>query len=282
MQKNWLSLFTLVLSLLFLNNAMASSFKVGETVFVAYPEGNIKDDAFIIGKVKQVIPNGDYKISVLDYVEGHDYGVSCVPMVKNETSPDSKDEFSEVWELWTDTTKLEKEKLDYVVANQDVVELGYGKTSFIERNNLYIVFGRWKSDAPMLNVERINKAEKQAMAVGLEGMLPAFGLAKLHRTSFYGDFGRPLMAFEGIKPLTLALQEIEVLLAKDETLRTVWYAKQRDWKALSKDTRRYFLVEAIDKIVDDSKDQLYEEGVEEADPKDLEQLKQLLKRFKRK
>ncbi|HHT00863.1 MAG TPA: hypothetical protein ENK73_08430 [Thiomicrospira sp.] len=280
--KHYSKVLALCFAVLFVNSALASQFKVGDTVFVAYPAANIKDDAFIIGKVKQVLPNGDYKISVIDYVEGHDYGVSCVPMVKNESATSSKDELSQVWDMWTDTTKLNKEELDYVVSKKDVVDLGYGKTSFIERNNLYIVFGRWKSDAPMLNVERIAKAEQQAKAVGLADMNPAFELAKLHRASFYGDFGRPLMPFESIKPLVSALKAIEALFTEDKELKNIWFAKQRDWKKLSKNTKYYFMVEAIDKVVEDSKSQLYEEDIDKADPKDLNQLKQLVTEFSRK
>ena len=260
--------------------SLASNFKEGSTVFVAYPAANIKDDAFIVGKINQIMPNGDFKISVLDYVEGHDYGVSCVPMVKNESNG-SGNGLGDVWELWTDTTKLEKEKLDYIVSKNDVLELGYGKSYFIERNNLYIVFGRWKSDAPMLNIGRVIEAEKQARLNGLEDMIPAFELVKLHRKSFYGDFGRPLQAFESISFLVSALSEIDRLFQSDETLKTHWYAKSRDWKKLSKNTKLYFLVEAIDKIVDDAKEQLYEDGIDKAAPEDIEQLKSYLNKLKR-
>ena len=262
--------------------SLASNFKVGSTVFVAYPAANIKDDAFIVGKINQIMPNGDFKISVLDYVEGHDYGVSCVPMVKNESNVSGKSSsLDDVWELWTDTTKLEKEKLDYIVSKNDVLDLGYGKSYFIERNNLYIVFGRWKSDAPMLNIGRVIEAEKQARLNGLEDMIPAFELVKLHRMSFYGDFGRPLQAFESISFLVSALGEIDRLFQSDEVLKMHWYAKPRDWKKLSKNTRLYFLVEAIDKIVDDAKEQLYEDGIEQAAPEDIEQLKSYLNKLKR-
>ena len=278
----YIRVFTVVAILLSFaaTKSMASNVTVGSTVFVAYPAANIKDDAFIVGKINQVMPNGDFKISVLDYVEGHDYGVSCVPMVKHE-SKGSSNGLDDVWELWTDTTKLEKEKLDYVISKNDVLELGYGKSYFIERNNLYIVFGRWKSDAPMLNIGRVIEAEKQARLNGLEDMIPAFELVKLHRMSFYGDFGRPLQAFESISFLVRALKEIDRLLQSDRLLKTYWYAKSRDWKKLSKNTKLYFLVEAIDKIVDDAKDQLYADGIEQAALEDIEQLKSYLSKLKR-
>lgn len=272
------TIFVILLSFV-ATKSMSGNFKVGSTVFVAYPAANIKDDAFIIGKVNKIMPNGDFKISVLDYVEGHDYGVSCVPMVKYEVQ--SGDAAADVWQLWTDTTKLEKEKLDYLVSKNDVLDLGYGKSHFIERNNLYIVFGRWKSDAPMLNIGRVVEAEKQARLNGLKDMIPAFELVKLHRMSFYGDFGRPLQSFESIPFLVDALSEINALFQADEILKMHWFAKSRDWEILSKNTRLYFLVEAIDKIVDDAKNQLYADGIEQAAPKDLEQLKNYIIKLKR-
>lgn len=256
--------------------AHADGFEPGETIFVSYPAANIKDDAFIIGKINRIMPNGDFKISVLDYVEGHDYGVSCVPIAKTESTTQNPNGIDPAWELWTDTKKLEKEKLDYLVPAKNVMKLGNGKTHFIERNNLYIVFGRWKSDAPMLSAERIIEAEKQARLNGLSDMIPAFEIAKLHRKSFYGDFGRPLQVFETVAPLVKALEGIEILFTNDGNLKTTWYAKDRDWKAIAKNTKQYFLIEAIDKVIDDANDQLHEEGIEKAAPEDIEQLKKML------
>ncbi|WP_051640710.1 hypothetical protein [Thiomicrorhabdus sp. Milos-T2] len=283
LHKNFYILVCILLSA-FISKACAvgsmHKFSEGDTLFVAYPAANIKDDAFIIGQVKHVMPNGDYKISVMDYVEGHDYGVSCVPMVKHELAPNS-DTKDSVWELWTDTTKLDKKQLDYLVSHKDALELGYGKTYFIERNNLYIVFGRWKSDAPLLNAERILKAEKQAKLNGLEEMIPAFEIARLDRMSFYGEYGRPMQPYESIAPLIIALNRIKDLFDKDDDLKQAWYSKKRDWKAISQSTKYYFLIQAIDKVVEDAKSQLYEDGLEQAAPKDLEQLKKQISEFKK-
>jgi len=263
--------------------ASSKDFKSGDTVFVAYPAGNIKDDAFIVGNVVKVLADGRYQVSVIDYVEGHDYGVSCVPMVKS-TSKDNTGENGQdsVWDMWTDTTKLDKENLDYIISKKDVLELGYGKSYFIERNNLYIVFGRWKSDAPMLSADRMDMAIKLTKQSGLELMIPAFELAKLQRKSFYGAYGRPLYAFETIKPLGDALLHVDALFKQDEVLKKHWFSNERNWKVLAKDTKRYFLVEAIDKVVDDAKNQMHEEGIEKAAPEDLKQLKKLLIQFDRK
>ncbi len=259
----------------------ASDFKVGETVFVAFPAGNIKDDAFIVGKVTSITANGDYQLSVIDYVEGHDYGVSCVPMVKNQSADGGPAKIEDVWEMWTDTTKLQTQTLDYIVAKEHVMKLGYGKTYFVERNNLYIVFGRWLSDAPMLNIDRINMAIKTAKINQLSAMQPAFELAKQQRKAFYGENGRPLYAFETIKPMLAVMHSVDKLFANDPVLKKLWFERPRNWKTLNQDTRRYFLVEAIDKVVEDAWNQIYEEGLERADPKELEQLKNYVKLYKR-
>lgn len=260
--------------------ASVHKFSVGDTIFVAYPAANIKDDAFIVGRVNHIMQNGDYKISVIDYVEGHDYGVSCVPMVKHELASNNKS-MDSVWALWTDTTKLDTKQLDYLVSHKDALELGYGKTYFIERNNLYIVFGRWISDAPMLNAERILKAEEQARLNSLEEMVPAFEVARLDRMSFYGEYGRPMQPYESIAPLIIALNKIKDLFNEDNELKQAWYSKERDWKRISQSTKHYFLIQAIDKVLEDAQSQLYEEGLEQAAPKDLEQLKKKINEFKR-
>ncbi|GAB6070234.1 hypothetical protein JCM30760_13310 [Thiomicrorhabdus hydrogeniphila] len=275
-------IFLISLLLLVSNYSYANTFQVGETVFVAYPAANIKDDAFIVGKVNKIMSNGDLKVAVLDYVEGHDYGVSCVPMSKNDVGESIPSNTDNIWDLWTDTTKLDKQKLDYVVSKKDVLKLGRGKTYFIERNNLYIVFGRWKSDAPMLSAERMSEAEGQAKENGLAGMIPAFELAKLERKSFYGDYGRPLMPFESVAPMVKTLKALEQDLNKNVSFKKYWFAKDRDWKAISQNTKTYFLMQAADKVLSDAKDLVYADGVENAAPEDLKQLDLYIKRLSRK
>ncbi|WP_127470724.1 hypothetical protein [Thiomicrorhabdus aquaedulcis] len=272
-----LSAFAMVLS--FYNLAgFAKDFKVGETVFVAFPEANIKDDAFIIGKVTQITPKGDYQISVIDYVKGHDYGVSCVPMVKNQGNQG----YGEGWSVWTDTKNLDNKAIEYRVAKENVLNLIYGKQYFIERNNLYIVFGRWKSDAPMLTIERLERAKSEAVSIQMSDLNDAFDIAMLHRASFYGDFGRPFLQFETIEPLNKLLETVGALLASDPVLKDLWQEKSRDWPTISKNTRHYFLIEAIDKSLADAQSQLYKEGVEQADAAQLAALKAKLTGLQRK
>jgi len=256
----------------------AAEYSIGETVFVAFPAANIKDDAFIIGKVTRVTEKGDYQVAVLDYVEGHDYGASCVPISK---VADQDQGLGAGWELWQDTTKLDTQNLEYVVDKTSVLKLSYGKLYFVERNNVYIVFGRWKSDAPVLTVDRMTRAEREAKSAGLVGMEGAFELAKLHRSSYYGDFERPLMPYETIAPLNTALDAVFKQFSTDPELETLWRANPRNWDAISQSTKHYFLIEAIDKIVRDSGNQLYEEGIEQADVKSLESLKKKLTQLKR-
>ena len=278
-RTNWTSILVLVfITLSFASQSLAKNFKVGETVFVAFPAGNIKDDAFIVGKINQILADGDFQVSVLDYVEGHDYGVSCIPMVKGSYGSGQPDE---VWEMWTDTTKLNTEELDYKVPKEKVLKLGYGKNFFVERNNLYIIFGRWLSDAPMLNIEKMDQAIGLAKKNGLAGMEPAFRLAMLEREAFYGDYGRPLYAFETIKPMLKVMQKVDEIFASDSQLKKLWHERPRNWELLNDNSKYYFLVNAIDKVVEKAWDQIYEDGLEKADPSDLDKLKAYVKKYKR-
>jgi len=271
----------LIMSFTLASQAHADSFSVGETVFIAYPSGNIKDDAFIIGKIQGINDKGDYQISVLDFVEGHDYGLSCVPMIKKQNSQTVASEYGQGWDLWQDTTTLEKETLDYLVSKADVMKLDHGKRFFIERNNLYIVFGRWQSDAPMLTIGRLIRAEKEAAENQMEGMLPALALVKLHRLSFYGEYGRPRQPFETIAPLNKTLSAVLELFAGNKMLQRVWMSQNRDWKKISDDMQVYFLIKTIDKIVADATRQQYAQDVEKAGEQALNTLKIQLSQLKR-
>jgi hypothetical protein len=257
--------------------SLANGFKIGETVFVEFPAGNIKDDAFIVGTVTELAPNGDYQIAVIDFVEGHDYGVSCVPMAKKQNDQG----YGEGWAMWTDTKTLNSKELQYRVPKENVVNLNHGKQNFVERNNLYIVFGRWKSDAPMLTIDRLERAKNEANAVQLNDLNEAFDIAIAHRASFYGDFGRPYLPFETIAPLNQLVEKISTLLANDAVLKALWQAKTRDWPTISKNTRHYFLIEAMDKSLADAQSQLYKEGVDKADAVQMQSLKTTLSGLQR-
>ncbi|CAN8139877.1 conserved exported hypothetical protein [uncultured Thiomicrorhabdus sp.] len=261
--------------------AQLHNFQKGSHVFVAFPAGNIKDDAFIVGTVKLVQNNGDYLVEVQDYVEGHDYGSSCIPMIKKEDPEAMALGYGAGWEVWKDTTKLDTQRLDYVVPKQSTMKLGEGKHYFVERNNLYIVFGRWKSDAPVMTLDRIERAQREAMAVKLNDLVPVFDLVKYHRKTFYHENNRPLYASERIVPAIAMLEQVDKILSEQPKLNTLWSAKNRDWQEIGKTTYHYFMIEAIDKVLADAKDQLYEEGIEMAGEDKVQRLRELTDKIKR-
>ncbi|QKI89206.1 hypothetical protein [Thiomicrorhabdus xiamenensis] len=256
-------------------------FKPGDTIFVAFPAGNIKDDAFIVGTVQRLEKNGDYLIEVQDYVEGHDYGSSCIPMIKKEDPEAMARGYGAGWEVWKDTTKLDKQRLNYVVPRLQSMKLGEGKHYFVERNNLYIVFGRWKSDAPVMTLDRIARAQREAQNAGLEELVPVFDLVKYHRKVFYDTNNRPLYAFERIAPAIMMLEQVQKIFDQHPKLQKLWQAKNRDWKKIAESTYDYFMIEAIDKVVFDAADQLYEEGIENAGSDKVERLRQLTQSIRR-
>ncbi|WP_319379707.1 hypothetical protein [Thiomicrorhabdus sp.] len=270
-----------VLSMGWHGSLQAADFKVGETIFVGFPAADIDSDAFIIGNILKVMPNGDYRISVSEYVHGHDYGLSCVPMLKGDPGTGQDQGLGNGWQAWKDTTSLDNADLDYVVKAKDVLKLDYGKHYFIERYNLAIAFGRWESDAPMMTVDRLENAKREAKAVGLEALWPALDIAILDRQSFYGENSRPYYAFETIPHLNRLLAHIRELFAEDSRLQTLWKSKERDWKSINQSTREYFLIHAIDKAISDAQNQLYEEGIERAGQDQIDRLKQQLANLQR-
>ena len=274
----------LVLALFLISHSMvtasAGTFKVGETVFVAYPAANIKEDAFIIGLVTQALPEKkQYRIKVMDYVEGHDYGLSCVPMALDERGELSKDKG---WELWTDTKKLTQNGLEYLVSAKDVLSLAQGQHRFITRNNVYINYSRWRSNAPMLSIDRLEIASNEARSVGLGALLPVFELAKKERQAYYeGNFGRPYWPHEVIDRLPMVLQAVIDELNQQPSLKKQWFAKQRDWQTINQDTYLFFMIDAIDKIVEDARYTLADADLSQTNPNSLTQVKAMLKQLKR-
>lgn len=268
-----------IVSLLFIilvsNISQAKTFRVGETILVAYPANDIKSDAYMIGIVRKITANGDYQISVQDFVEGHDYGISCTPIVIDSEGQQTA---QSGWEFWSDTHNPMQKQLELIVPAAKAMKLSTGKLMFIERYNIYITYSRWKSNAPIMTVGRIESVKEAAIEVGISAINSAFEIAILDRNSYYHpQIGRPYWAFESVKPLTKLLGYVKNILEKNESMSRLWRAKNRDWAEIEKDMETYFLIDAIDKVVADANSLLNEDGLEKAAPNDLEKLKSQLR-----
>ncbi|MGC9385347.1 MAG: hypothetical protein ACP5D0_00230 [Hydrogenovibrio sp.] len=271
----WLGLLWLLSTTWAVADTVSSKFKVGETILVGFPANNIKGDAYIIGIIRKVTPEGDYQISVRDFVEGHDYGLSCVPIAVNERGQETG---QSGWEIWDNTKQLTSEGLEYIVPRDKVMKLDKGKLNFIDRYNVYITYSRWKSNVPVMSIDRLDSAEAEAAYAGIEGIIPALEIAKLDRASYYDpENGRPYWPHESVPHLNVLLAQVSDLLKEDPTLNQLWRAQSRDWPAIESNMRTYFLVDAMDKVVRDAEAILYEEDVKKADPEALKTLKAQLK-----
>ncbi|HIQ40474.1 MAG TPA: hypothetical protein EYH46_04820 [Sulfurivirga caldicuralii] len=252
--------------------AAGSQFRPGDQVMVFFPSPDVQRDAFIIGIVKGRLPDGRYRIRVTDYVEGHDYGLSCEPLPPETDSS----EYGLGWEKWDDTRTLSRE-VDYAVPADKVMPAGQGRMYAISRNNVWTTFARWLSEAPVLYVDKLKQAQQEANEVGLSAMQTAFELAIAHRQAFYSPEGAPYWPWQAVERLVPVLERVQAVLARDPELKALFMAKPRDWQKINQRTDWLFTLRALDKIVDDVRDALYEEGLEKVDPKVLRILREKLK-----
>lgn len=258
-----------------LDTSLSPSFQIGETVLVAFPKPTIKDDAYIIGLVTKKLEKGDYQIRVQEFVEGHDYGLSCVPIAVNETGQETGESG---WELWQDTKRLSVNGLEYVVPKENVLKLSSGKLLFIDRYNVYISYSRWKSNAPVMPVEKLESTQSEARSVRMNGILPALKLAQQERVAYYDpQNGRPFWPYESVPLLLPVIENIHQLLTENVSLKALWKSSPRNWHDIEKSMEAYFLIDAIDKILRDARYLVEDESIEKADSKALKLLQQQLK-----
>lgn len=255
--------------------AFAKTFKVGDTILVAFPATNIEDDAYIIGVVKKVTPDGNYQIHVRDYVQDHDYGVSCVPIAVNESGQEST---KAGWDLWDDTRQLSTSGLEYIVPADKVMKLSTGKMLFIDRYNVFVTYSRWKDNAPVMSIGKLESTKNEAVATGLKGMVPALELAIKDRASYYDpENGRPYWSYETVTKLTKLLSYVKTQLKNDPKLNRLWRENPRDWKKIDESMKYHFMVDAIDKVVHDAYLIQWADNIEKTDPKDMKKLQSQLK-----
>ena len=274
-----LKIFAFIFLALITNLSQANTFKIGDVILISFPENNIKDDAYLTGIVREITIKGDYQISVKDFVDGHDYGVSCTPIAINSTGQKTA---QSGWEIWTDTRNPINKQLEFIVPADKAMKLSSGKLMFIDRYNIYIVYSRWKSNAPIMSISKIESTKEYAKETGIGAINSALDIAILDRKSYYDPvINRPYWAYESVKPLTVLLEHIQSLLENDKNLNALWRAKKRDWKTIEKDMQTYFLIDSIDKAVTDAGYLLNEDGLEKANPVTLLKLKKQLKNLKR-
>jgi len=246
-------------------------FKPGDQVMVFFPSPDVQHDAFIIGIVKGRLPDGRYRIRVTDYVEGHDYGLSCEPLPPETDSS----EYGQGWEKWDDTRKLSRE-VDYAVPADKLMPAGQGRMYAISRNNVWTNFARWLSDAPVLYVDKLKQAQREADKLGLSGMHAAFDLAIAHRQAFYSPEGSPYWPWQVLPHLIPLLDRAQAILDRDPQLKKLFMAKKRDWKKINSRMDWLFTIRAQDKIVHDAHYALYEDGLDKVDPKVIRTIRQKL------
>ncbi len=274
-----LKIFAFIFLALITNLSQAKTFKIGDVILISFPENNIKDDAYLTGIVREITIKGDYQISVKDFVGGHDYGVSCTPIAINSTGQKTA---QSGWEIWTDTRNPINKQLEFIVPADKAMKLSSGKLMFIDRYNIYIVYSRWKSNAAIMSISKIESTKEYAKETGIGAINSALDIAILDRKSYYDPvINRPYWAYESVKPLTVLLEHIQSLLENDKNLNALWRAKKRDWKTIEKDMQTYFLIDSIDKAVTDAGYLLNEDGLEKANPVTLLKLKKQLKNLKR-
>ncbi len=252
---------------------MAAAFKPGDLVMVFLPAPDIQNDAFIVGIIKGRLPDGRYRIKVTDYVKGHDYGLSCEPLPPKEVSS----EYGKGWEKWDDTRRLNP-NIEYAVPADKLMPVGKGHHYAISRNNIWTRFARWLSDAPVLYVDELEQARTELKPLGLEALDTPFQLAIAHRKAFYSPLGSPYWPHEVLPHLIPLLDQVQSVLDAHPELKRVYFAKPRPWKAIRQDMFLLFSVRAIDKIVHDAANVLYEEDAEKhGDPRVMAAVKQRLR-----
>ncbi len=247
-------------------------FKVGDQVMVFFPAADIQKDAFILGIIKGFLPDGRVRLQVTDYVEGHDYGLSCEPL----PPPDATSEYGDGWETWQDPRKL-RQDIEYAVPADKLMPAGAGRMYAITRNNIWTKFARWLSDAPVLYVDELIQAQSEAAQVGLAALERPFALAIAHRQAFYAPEGRPYWPYEAAPRLVPLLEKVMGILEADPQLKQHFFAARRDWTRINQSTYLRFMLRALDKVVQDAHQLLYEEGLEKVDPGVLAQLRTQLR-----
>jgi hypothetical protein len=251
------------------SHVFAYSPQLDDRVWIDMPAINIDDDAYGQGKVVGLINEKQTTVYVqsITATKAFSSGISCA-LNTNDTVG---------WQT-PDVLRTEKEE---VFSNLQLYPWAVGYNRYYERQNWLLTFLKWVDRHPVIERDRLTEGQR---LIKERGMLDLARVSELMIMEYDAYQGANFTIYPIPKRLANTnklLEHLQQRFANEPKLKHLWFSKQRDFTSMNEDSYGFFMIQAIDKIIEDAKKSRRLLSKELNDSPDAQKFDLLIGHFKR-
>lgn len=250
-------------------HAFAYTPATGDRVWIDMPAINIDDDAYGQGKVTALVNEKQSRVYIQSITASKAFssGISCA-LNTNDTVG---------WQT-PDVLRTEKEE---VFSNLQLYPWAVGYNRYYERQNWLLTFLKWVDRHPVIERDRLTEGLRLVKERGMDDLARVSELMIMEYDAYQGANFNIYPIPKRLANTNLLLEHLIQKMAKEPKLKNLWYAQQRDFTSMNENSYGFFMIQAIDKIIEDAKKSRRLLSKELNDSPDAQKFDQLINQFKR-
>lgn len=241
MKQKIISANLVALLLLLSAHTQAYTPAIGDRVWIDMPAINIDDDAYGQGKVTDIINDKQSRVYIQSITASKAFssGISCA-LNTNDTLG---------WQT-PDVLRTEKEE---VFSNLQLYPWEVGYNRYYERQNWLLTFLKWVDRHPVIERDRLTESQKLVKERGMNDLARVSDLMIREYDAYQGaNFTIYPIPKRLANTITL-LEHLQQTFVQEPKLKKLWFSAQRDFTTMNEDSYGFFMIQAIDKIIEDAK-----------------------------
>ena len=257
------------LVLLFSASAQAYTPASGDRVWIDMPAINIDDDAYGQGKVTAIVNDKQSRVYIQSITASKAFssGISCA-LNTNDTVG---------WQT-PDVLRTEKEE---VFSNLQLYPWAVGYNRYYERQNWLLTFLKWVDRHPVIERDRLTEGLRLVKERGMNDLARVSELMIMEYDAYQGANFAIYPIPKRLANTNVLLEQLQQRFAAEPKLKQLWFSAQRDFSGMNEDSYGFFMIQAIDKIIEDAKKSRRLLSKDLNDSADAKKFDQLIVTFKR-
>ncbi|MBD3767500.1 MAG: hypothetical protein IE928_06025 [Gammaproteobacteria bacterium] len=241
----------------------------GDRVWIDMPAINIDDDAYGQGKVTGIINDKQSRVYIQSITASKAFssGISCA-LNTNDTVG---------WQT-PDVLRTEKEE---VFSNLQLYPWAVGYNRYYERQNWLLTFLKWVDRHPVIERDRLTEGYRIVKERGMNDLARVSELIIMEYDAYHGANFNIYPIPKRLANTNKLLEHLQQRFAAEPKLKQLWFAAQRDFTTMNEDSYGFFMIQAIDKIIEDAKKSRRLLSKDLNNSPDAQKFDQLISQFKR-
>jgi hypothetical protein len=241
----------------------------GDRVWIDMPAINIDDDAYGQGKVVSIVNEKQSKVLVESIIASKAFssGISCALNTNDSVG----------WQT-PDVLRTDKEE---TFSNLQIYPWSVGYNRYYERQNWLLTFLKWVDRHPVIERDRLTEGQRLVKERGMHDLARVNDLIIREYDAYQGANFTIYPIPQRLANTIHLLEYIQQTFKAEPKLKQLWFSKQRDFTRMNEDSYGFFMIQAIDKIVEDARKSRRLLSKDLNDSPDAKRFDQLIIQFKR-